>query len=79
MYEMTNHKRKLIFINVLITCIATTMMSTSITTALPSLTSYFNISVSLSQWLVSSYYIFMGIMIPISAFIIDRFPTKKAL
>jgi len=75
--QITDHKRSLIFFNILITCIATTMMSTALATALPPIVKDLNISVTTGQWLSSGYYLAMGIMIPITAFLITRFPTKK--
>lgn len=70
-------KQSFIFLNILITCIATTMMSTALATALPPIISDLNISVNTAQWLSSGYYLCMGIMVPVSAFLISRFPTKK--
>ena len=73
----TERKRSLIFFNILITCIATTMMSTALATALPPIISDLGISVNTAQWLSSGYYLCMGIMVPVSAFLISRFPTKR--
>lgn len=70
-------KQNSIFFNIIITCIATTMMSTALATALPPITSDLNISVNTAQWLSSGYYLCMGIMVPVSAFLISRFSTKK--
>lgn len=70
-------RQHLIFMNILITCIATTMMSTALATALPPIISDLNISVHTAQWLSSGYYLCMGIMVPVSAFLISRFPTQK--
>ena len=69
-------KRNLLFLNIIITCIATTMMFTALATALPPIISDLDISVNAAQWLSSGYYLCMGIMVPISAFLISRFPTK---
>lgn len=70
-------KRRLVFLNVLITCIATTMMSTALATALPPIIADLGISVATAQWLSSGYYLCMGIMVPLSAFLISRFPTRR--
>ena len=53
------------------------MMSTALATALPPIMSDLNISTTTAQWLSSGYYLCMGIMVPISAFLISRFPTKN--
>ena len=77
MREITARKRKLIFINILIACIATTMMSTALTTALPPIISELQISATTGQWLSSGYSLGMGIMIPITAFLLTRFRTVR--
>lgn len=70
-------KRKLIFFNILVTCIATSMLATSLTTSLPPILKDFNISATMGQWLTSGYSLAMGIMMPATAFFIRRFKTKK--
>lgn len=42
---ITDKKRTLIFVNVLITCIASSMLSTALTTALPAINADLNIDV----------------------------------
>lgn len=75
--EITPRKRTLIFINIIITCIASSMLATALTTALPSMIKDFGMSVSTGQWLTSGYSLAMGIMMPLTAFLINRFPTRK--
>ncbi len=75
--EITDHKRTLIFINIIITCIASSMLATALTTALPSMINDFAIDVTTGQWLTSGYSLAMGIMMPLTAFLINRFPTRK--
>lgn len=70
-------KRRLIFLNIVITCIATSMMSTALATALPPIMYDLDISATTAQWLSSGYYLCMGVMVPLSAFFISRFPTKN--
>ena len=74
---VNDKKRTLIFINIVITCIALTMLSTALTTALPAIIIDLEISVTTGQWLTSAYALTMGIVMPLSAFLITRFPTKK--
>lgn len=74
---VSDKRRTLIFINVLISCIASTMLATSLTTALPAVVSDLNIPVTLGHWLTSGYTLVMGITTPLTAFLITRFPTKK--
>ncbi len=75
--ELTNKKRTLIFINIVISCIASSMLATALTTALPPITKDFGISTTTAQWLTSGYSLTMAIVMPLSAFIVNRFPTKK--
>ena len=75
--NITDRKRTLIFINILITCIASSMLATALTTALPPIIKAFDISVTTGQWLTSGYSLAMGTMMPLTAFLITRFPTRK--
>lgn len=75
--DMTEKKRTLIFINILITCIASSMLSTALTTALPPIIGEFKVSVTTGQWLTSGFSLAMGIMMPLTAFLITRFPTRR--
>ena len=70
-------KRTLIFINIIITCIASSMLATALTTALPSMIQDFQITLTTGQWLTSGYSLAMGIMMPLTAFLINRFPTRN--
>ena len=70
-------KRTLIFINLLISCIASSLLSTALTTALPPIMEDINVDVTTGQWLTSGYSLAMGIMMPLTAFLITRFKTRK--
>ncbi len=70
-------KRTLIFINLLISCIASSLLATALTTALPPIMEEINVNVTTGQWLTSGYSLAMGIMMPLTAFLITRFPTRK--
>ena len=74
---ITDKKRTLIFINVLITCIASSMLATALTTALPAINADLNIDIITEQWLTSGYSLAMGIIMPLTAFLITRFKTRK--
>lgn len=53
------------------------MLSTALTTALPAIIDDFNISVTSGQWLTSGYSLAMGIIMPLTAFLITKFPTRR--
>ncbi len=74
---LASKKRTFIFINILISSIASSMLATALTTALPPILEDFKVSVTTGQWLTSGYSLAMGIMMPLTAFLITRFPTKK--
>jgi EmrB/QacA subfamily drug resistance transporter len=75
--NLTDKKRTLIFINLIISGIASSILSTAMTTALPKVISYFGITTSSGQWMTSGYSLAMGIVMPLTAFLITKFPTKK--
>lgn len=74
---MDTRKRTIIMFNLIITCIASSFLQTALTTALPPIINDLHISVSDGQWLTSGYSLAMGIMMPLTAFLITRCPTKK--
>lgn len=74
---MSNRRRTIIVVNLIVTCVATSFLQTALTTALPPIIQDFNISVSSGQWLTSGYSLVMGIMMPLTAFLITRYPTRK--
>lgn len=73
---LTNRRRTLIFINIMLSCIATTIMATALTTALPPIATDLGVTMQTGQWLTSGYSLAMGIVMPLTAFLITRFPTK---
>lgn len=75
--QITGQKRTLIFICLVVSGIASSTLSTAMTTALPNLVDYFGISTSLGQWVTSGYSLAMGVVMPLTAFLITRFPTKR--
>lgn len=77
MKQLTDRQRTLIFINLMITGIATSMLTTAMTTALPPVVEYFNVSMTTGQWLTSGYSLVMGMVMPLSAFLIKKIPTKR--
>lgn len=74
---LTEKKRMLIFVNVVISCIACSMLATALSTALPPIVHDLNVSVTTGQWLTSGYSLMMAITMPLTAFLVNRFPTKR--
>lgn len=75
--HLNDKRRTLIFINLIVSGIATSMLSTAMTTALPNVVEYFGVSTSTGQWVTSGYSLAMGMVMPLTAFLITRFPTKR--
>ncbi len=74
---VSDRKRMLIFVNIVISCIATSLLATALTTAMLPITSDLGVSVTTGQWLTSGYSLVMAIIMPLTAFLINRFPTKR--
>lgn len=77
MKSLTDKQKMLIFINLIITGTATSMLTTAMTTALPPVVEYFGVSVTTGQWMTSGYSLVMGIVMPLSAFLVKKIPTRK--
>lgn len=75
--DLSKKKRTLIFINVNISTIAGTLLTTALTTALPPIMKDFNISVNSAQWLTSGFNLTMAVIIPLTSYLINRFRTKR--
>lgn len=65
-----------IFVNIVVSCIASSLLSTALATALPPIIEEFNVEVAVGQWITSIYSLVMAIMIPMTAFLAKRVPTK---
>src|SRR5699024_7075083 len=52
------------------------MTSSPLAAALPSIQEYFSITTGEVQWMTTAFLMANGVMIPISAFLIDRFTTR---
>lgn len=74
---LSQKKRTLIFFNLVISGVASSTLSTAMTTALPNIVESFHVSTSTGQWVTSGYSLVMGMVMPLTAFLITRFPTKK--
>ncbi len=74
--RLTDRKRMLIFVNVLISCMAASLLQTALNTALDTISFDMNVSNTVGQWLISGYSLSMGIIMPLTAFLIRRVKTK---
>nr|AWI66852.1 MFS transporter [Piromyces sp.] len=74
--KVSPKKSILIFLNITINSIASSMLATSLTTALPPIMKDLNISVNTGQWLTSGFILCLAVMTPFTAYLITRFRTK---
>ncbi len=75
--QLSSSRRTLIFINVMIASFTTSALGTALSTAIAPISNDMGISVATGQWLTSGYTLVMAIIMPLTAFLIKRFPTKR--
>ena len=77
--EKTIHTKQQysIFGVVLGACILCSLLQTAMNTALPAVMKEFQITAATAQWLTSGYSLAMGVMTPLTAYLIKRFPTRR--
>ena len=74
---MSEQKRTLIFINLIITSFSSSLLATSMVVALPHIAADLNVSLAVGQWVTSGFALAGAIIAPLSAFLINRVSTKK--
>jgi len=74
---VSDKKRTSIFLNINVSCIATSMLGTALTTALPPIMEDLHMTVNTAQWLTSGFILFLAVMTPFTAYLISRFRTKR--
>lgn len=71
------YNKYLLVITLIIGSFCTVLNQTLLTTAYPDLMKDFSVSTSTVQWLTTGFLLVNGIMIPISAYLMNNVPTKK--
>ena len=71
------YNRNLLVVVLLIGTFCTVLNQTLLATAFPTLMKEFDISASTVQWLTTGFLLVNGIMIPVSAWLINSFSSKK--
>lgn len=66
----------MMIITLLVGTFTTVLNQTILSTAYPTLMNTFNISTSTVQWLTTGFMLVNGIMIPVTAFLVNKVPTK---
>lgn len=62
---------------ILIGMIVTMINQSALNTMLPSIMTQLNIAASTAQWLITAYMLVMGILVPISAYFVQKFSYKQ--
>ena len=70
------YHRTWLVLTLLVGTFSTFITQTLLTTAFPTLMNYFNISANAVQWLTTGFMLIMGIMIPVSAWMLTRINSK---
>ena len=74
--ELSARRRDVVFANLILTCFALALLSTALNTALPQITTDLGVSAEVGQMIVSGYALTLAVFMPLSAFLVTRFPTK---
>ena len=75
--KQTAYNKYLLVTTLIIGSFCTVLNQTLLTTAYPDLMKDFSVSTSTVQWLTTGFLLVNGIMIPISAYLMNNIPTKK--
>lgn len=71
------YNRMLLLIAMMAGAFISILNQTILSTALPPIMEYFKISVSTVQWLTTAFMLVNAIMIPLTALLLEKIPTKK--
>ena len=74
---MSNRKRTLIFLNLIITVLSSSLLATAMVVALPHIAADLNVSLALGQWVTSGFTLVSALIMPLSAYLIIRITTKR--
>lgn len=74
---ISNKQRNTIVSIIIVGTFLSTLSQTVLTAALPSIMKDFNIDANLGQWLTTAYLVVLGITIPVTAYLINRFKTRN--
>lgn len=72
-----SYNRNLLVLVLIIGSFCTVLNGTLLATALPAIMRSFNISTATAEWLSTAFLLVNGVMIPISAWLINRFGSRK--
>ena len=70
-------QRNVIFVVLCATCTGLALLSTALNTALPSMAADLGVSSAQIQWVVSAYALVLAVAMPLTAYLVTRFPTRR--
>lgn len=76
-FDLTDKQRTIIVIPLLLGAFLTLLNETLLNVAFPQLISTLNVSIVTVQWLATAYMLIIGILVPVTAFLMETFTTKK--
>ena len=74
---MSERRRTLIFFNLIITSFASTLLATAMVVALPYVVVDLKVSLATGQWVTSGFALASAVIMPLSAYLINRISTKR--
>ena len=74
---MSNRRKTLIFFNLIITSFSSTLLGTATVVALPYVVVDLNVSLATGQWVTSGFALASAVIMPLSAYLINRISTKR--
>ena len=74
--KLPKHRRNLIVAVMLISAFVAILNQTLLNTALPHIMRELKINENTSQWLITGFMLVNGVMIPLTAYLMDRIKTK---
>lgn len=77
MSSLTKRQAGHLFVVLLLSCISSSLMQTAMNTILPAIMVNLKITADAGQWLTSAFTLAMGIMIPVTPFMLRRFSTRQ--
>ena len=74
---MSERRKTLIFLNLIITSFSSTLLATAMVVALPNVVIDLNVSLATGQWVTSGFSLASAVIMPLSAYLINRISTKR--
>ena len=75
--SITKTKRNAMVAVMLISAFVSMLNQTILNTALPAIIKGLNITATTAQWLITGFMLVNGIMIPLTAFLMDKYTTRQ--